>query len=61
MLMKWRKDMIWDIFFVLGGVLSWIIVQKKFDTKLNSIIGIGTIVIIFFILELIKYLVASMI
>lgn len=59
--MKWRKDMIWDIFFVLGGVLSWIIVQKKFDTKLNSIIGIGTIVIIFFILELIKYLVASMI
>ncbi len=59
--MKWRKDMIWDIFFVLGGVLSWIIVQKKFDTKLNSIIGIGTIVIVFFILELIKYLVTSMI
>ncbi len=53
--------MIWDIFFVLGGVLSWIIVKKKFDTKLNSIIGIGTIVIVFFILELIKYLVTSMI
>lgn len=51
--------MVWDIYFILGGILSWIIIKKKIDTKLISIKGIGTIVIIFCVLELIKYLVSS--
>lgn len=53
--------MIWDICFVLSGILSWIIIKKKIDAKLYSIKGIGTIVIIFCALEFIKYFVTSII
>lgn len=51
--------MIWDIIFIFGGILCWGIVKKKFDTELVSIKGIGTILILFCILECIKYLVMT--
>ena len=51
--------MIWDIIFILAGVLTWYVAKKKLDVELNSAKGIGIILAVFVVLELIKYLVTT--
>lgn len=52
--------MVWDIIFILAGALTWYIAKKKFDIELKSVKGIGIVLVVFVVLEIIKYLITTM-
>lgn len=49
--------MLWSLFIIIAGVFAYFIIEKKLKTNVVSVKGIGIILIMFLVIELIKYLI----